>query len=111
VKGVVPRASPRLKMKILSIVPAVLGMALTPLAEAGVKNMVIVHGAFADGFGWRRLRESRGICQGLRPAPQAGRGAHRKGGGGGEMSGSTNVCGPTGIFQSERVHLAIIVLY
>jgi hypothetical protein len=40
-------------MKTLSIVLAVLTMALTPLAEAGVKNIVIVHGAFADGSGWR----------------------------------------------------------
>ena len=40
-------------MKTLSIVLAVLGMALTPLAEAAVKNIVLVHGAFADGSGWR----------------------------------------------------------
>jgi pimeloyl-ACP methyl ester carboxylesterase len=42
-------------MKTLSIVVAVLTMALTPLAEAGVKNEVIVHGAFADGSGWRSI--------------------------------------------------------
>ena len=40
-------------MKTLSIVLAVLAIALTPLAEAGVKNVVLVHGAFADGSGWR----------------------------------------------------------
>ena len=40
-------------MKTLSILLAVLGMALAPLAEAGVKNVVLVHGAFADGSGWR----------------------------------------------------------
>ena len=40
-------------MKTLSIVLAVLGIALTPLAVAGVKNIVLVHGAFADGSGWR----------------------------------------------------------
>jgi pimeloyl-ACP methyl ester carboxylesterase len=40
-------------MKILSIAFAVLGMALAPLAQAGVKNIVLVHGAFADGSGWR----------------------------------------------------------
>ena len=45
----------RLKMKTLSIVLAVLTMALTPLAEAGVKNIVLVHGAFADGSGWRPI--------------------------------------------------------
>ena len=42
-------------MKRLSIVLAVLSMALTPLAEAGVKNVVLVHGAFADGSGWRPI--------------------------------------------------------
>jgi hypothetical protein len=31
----------------------VLGMAMAPLAVAGVKNIVLVHGAFADGSGWR----------------------------------------------------------
>jgi pimeloyl-ACP methyl ester carboxylesterase len=41
------------KMKILSIVFVVLGMAMAPLAVAGVKNIVLVHGAFADGSGWR----------------------------------------------------------
>jgi hypothetical protein len=43
------------KMKTLSIVFAVLGMALAPLAVAGVKNVVLVHGAFADGSGWRPI--------------------------------------------------------
>ncbi len=41
-------------MKTLSIMMiALLGAALTPLAVAGVKNVVLVHGAFADGSGWR----------------------------------------------------------
>jgi len=40
-------------MKTLSIALAILGMALTPLAEGAVKNVVLVHGAFADGSGWR----------------------------------------------------------
>jgi pimeloyl-ACP methyl ester carboxylesterase len=40
-------------MKTLSIVFAVLSIALAPLAVAGVKNVVLVHGAFADGSGWR----------------------------------------------------------
>jgi pimeloyl-ACP methyl ester carboxylesterase len=43
----------RLKMKTLSIVIAVLSMAVAPLALASVKNVVLVHGAFADGSGWR----------------------------------------------------------
>jgi pimeloyl-ACP methyl ester carboxylesterase len=40
-------------MKTLSMVFAVVGMALTPLAEGAVKSVVLVHGAFADGSGWR----------------------------------------------------------
>ena len=40
-------------MKILSIVLALLGIALSQVAAAGVKNVVLVHGAFADGSGWR----------------------------------------------------------
>jgi pimeloyl-ACP methyl ester carboxylesterase len=42
-------------MKTLSILFAVFGMALAPLAVAGVKNVVLVHGAFADGSGWRAV--------------------------------------------------------
>jgi pimeloyl-ACP methyl ester carboxylesterase len=42
-------------MKMLSIVFAVLGVALAPLAVASVKNIVLVHGAFADGSGWRAV--------------------------------------------------------
>lgn len=42
-------------MKMLSLVIGVLCMALTPLADAGVKNVVLVHGAFADGSGWRPI--------------------------------------------------------
>ena len=42
-------------MKSLSIMLGVLAMALTPPAEAEVKNIVIVHGAVADGSGWRRI--------------------------------------------------------
>jgi pimeloyl-ACP methyl ester carboxylesterase len=40
-------------MKTLSVMLAVLGVALAPLAQAEVKNIVLVHGAFADGSGWR----------------------------------------------------------
>jgi len=42
-------------MKTLLTVFALLGIALSPLAEAGVKNVVLVHGAFADGSGWRPI--------------------------------------------------------
>lgn len=44
-----------MEMKALSMLLALLGMAVAPLAEAGVKNVVIVHGAFADGSGWRPI--------------------------------------------------------
>jgi pimeloyl-ACP methyl ester carboxylesterase len=42
-------------MKKLSIVLAMFGIALAPLAVAGVKNVVLVHGAFADGSGWKPI--------------------------------------------------------
>ncbi len=41
------------EMKTLSILLAVLSIAMAPTAGAGVKNIVLVHGAFADGSGWR----------------------------------------------------------
>lgn len=40
-------------MKTLSIVLALFGVTLAPLAVASVKNIVLVHGAFADGSGWK----------------------------------------------------------
>lgn len=40
-------------MKNLSFAVAVLGITLTSLADAAVKNVVLVHGAFADGSGWK----------------------------------------------------------
>jgi pimeloyl-ACP methyl ester carboxylesterase len=40
-------------MKTLTLAVAVLGIALTSLADAAVKNVVLVHGAFADGSGWK----------------------------------------------------------
>jgi pimeloyl-ACP methyl ester carboxylesterase len=52
-------------MKSLSMAFAMLGMALTPLAEAAVKNVVLVHGAFADGSSWRpvaTILERAGPC-------------------------------------------------
>src|SRR6516164_3679972 len=35
----------------------VLGFALAAVAQAAVKNVVIVHGAFADGSGWKPVAE------------------------------------------------------
>lgn len=40
-------------MKNLTLAIAVLGLALTSLAHAAVRNVVLVHGAFADGSGWK----------------------------------------------------------
>lgn len=40
-------------MKNLALAVAVLGVTLTSLADAAVKNIVLVHGAFADGSGWK----------------------------------------------------------
>ena len=40
-------------MKKSLIAVSVLGMALAPLAHAAVKSVVLVHGAFADGSGWK----------------------------------------------------------
>jgi pimeloyl-ACP methyl ester carboxylesterase len=40
-------------MKSSLLALTVLGMSLTPLAQGAVKNIVLVHGAFADGSGWK----------------------------------------------------------
>jgi pimeloyl-ACP methyl ester carboxylesterase len=40
-------------MKKLLLAFIVLGTALTPLAHAAVKSVVLVHGAFSDGSGWK----------------------------------------------------------
>ncbi len=40
-------------MKNLPLALAVLGITLTAMADAAVKNVVLVHGAFADGSGWK----------------------------------------------------------
>ena len=40
-------------MKGLLIAVAALGITVTSLADAAVKNVVLVHGAFADGSGWK----------------------------------------------------------
>lgn len=42
-------------MKTLSLALAALGITLTSLAYGGVKNVVLVHGAFADGSGWQPI--------------------------------------------------------
>jgi pimeloyl-ACP methyl ester carboxylesterase len=40
-----------MKKSLLAV--SVLSMALAPLAHAAVKSVVLVHGAFADGSGWK----------------------------------------------------------
>ena len=43
----------RANMRHLVLAFTVLGISLTSLAAAAVKNVVLVHGAFADGSGWK----------------------------------------------------------
>src|SRR5258705_1695830 len=40
-------------MKIFALVLTALGIALAPVGQAAVKSIVLVHGAFADGSGWK----------------------------------------------------------
>ena len=42
---------------LLLVVTAVLGFALAFIAHAEVKNVVLVHGAFADGSGWKPVAD------------------------------------------------------
>ena len=44
-------------MKTLPLALAVLAITLTSLCDAAVKNVVLVHGAFADGSGWKPVAE------------------------------------------------------
>ena len=44
-------------MKTACIVLAALGIALASSAEAAVKSVVLVHGAFADGSGWKPVAD------------------------------------------------------
>jgi len=44
-------------MKTLPLALTILGITLTSLAHAAVKNVVVVHGAFADGSGWKPVAD------------------------------------------------------
>ena len=44
-------------MKTLPLTLAVLAITLTSLCDAAVMNVVLVHGAFADGSGWKPVAE------------------------------------------------------
>jgi len=44
-------------MKTLPLALTILGITLTSLAHAAVKNVVVVHGAFADGSGWKSVAD------------------------------------------------------
>jgi pimeloyl-ACP methyl ester carboxylesterase len=44
-------------MKTLLAVPALLGMSLAVVGHSAVKNVVLVHGAFADGSGWKPVAD------------------------------------------------------
>jgi len=43
----------KVRMKKFALALGVLGIALAPLVDAAVKSVVLVHGAFADGSGWK----------------------------------------------------------
>lgn len=45
-------------MKRLRFVSPLLALFLTPLAYGAVKNVVLVHGAFADGSGWKAVADT-----------------------------------------------------
>ena len=45
------------RSKTLPLALAVLAITLTSLCDAAVKNVVLVHGAFADGSGWKPVAE------------------------------------------------------
>src|SRR5215469_7066466 len=40
-------------MKTIALALALLGITVASLADAAVKTVVLVHGAFADGSGWK----------------------------------------------------------
>ena len=44
-------------MKTLPLALAVLGITLASLCDAAVNNVVLVHGAFADGSGWKPVAD------------------------------------------------------
>jgi pimeloyl-ACP methyl ester carboxylesterase len=44
-------------MKTLPLALAVVAIAMASLCDAAVKNVVLVHGAFADGSGWKPVAE------------------------------------------------------
>ena len=44
-------------MRFVSILVAVLALGAAQVADAAVKSVVLVHGAFADGSGWRPVME------------------------------------------------------
>ena len=46
-----------MKTTLITALGAVLGIALAPVSHGAVKNVVLVHGAFADGSGWRPVAE------------------------------------------------------
>jgi pimeloyl-ACP methyl ester carboxylesterase len=46
-----------MKMKKVVLTLAVVGIMLTSLAHAAVKSVVLIHGAFSDGSGWKPVTE------------------------------------------------------
>ena len=46
-----------MKTTLMVAFGVVLGIALAPVSHGAVKNVVLVHGAFADGSGWKPVAE------------------------------------------------------
>jgi pimeloyl-ACP methyl ester carboxylesterase len=46
-----------MKTMILAVLSALLGSVFAPVAESAVRSVVLVHGSFADGSGWRGVAE------------------------------------------------------
>ncbi len=52
------RTLSRLAIAAMTLAAPVLASAAAPAAPAGVKNIVVVHGAFVDGSGWRVVHDT-----------------------------------------------------
>jgi alpha-beta hydrolase superfamily lysophospholipase len=53
-------AMPNKSMAAAAAAVALLSAAVAPARAEPVKNVVLVHGAFADGSGWRRVADILG---------------------------------------------------
>jgi pimeloyl-ACP methyl ester carboxylesterase len=46
-----------MKATILAVLPALLGTAFSSVSESAVRSVVLVHGSFADGSGWKPVAD------------------------------------------------------